>query len=178
LRDTGAFQFSFGFFDIGAVAGIDPVASKQAWFSAALASATEVFDDRLVNPGASATATIDGGTDLGFYLIPNNTLANFNASPRDFFPSQTASSLFSSPLSLVSPSNPGELDQMLSFVANGVTLFTFEDLTRTWRSDQDFTDLAFSIDAEPIPQINGVPEPSSANKTKVSGANGLPFFTL
>ena len=47
---------------------------------------------------------------------------------------------------------------MLSFVGRGKTLFTFEDLTRvtfpppTLASDEDFTDLAFSIDVELVPE--------------------------
>jgi hypothetical protein len=166
-RDTGAFLFSFGFFDISTVSA-NPITQTQLWATQALANATQVFDDRLVDPGATATFNVNAGTVLGFFLIPNNTLANFNADPGLFFPSQTSDQSRRSPLFSVSEANPGQLDQMLSFVGNGVTLFTFEDLTRTGSSDQDFTDLAFTVDAELSPvNPNVVPEPST-----------LPLFSL
>ena len=159
VRDTGAFVFNFGFFDISTVSA-DPVTEKQAWATEALMSATLVFDDGADNPGATSMHTVAAGTTLGFFLIPNNTLAAFNAAPGDFYPSQTSNAALRAPLFSVSDANPGELDQMLSFIDAGVTLFTFEDLTRTGPSDEDFTDLAFTIDAELIPGTP-VPEPES-----------------
>lgn len=147
-RDTGGFFFSFGFFDLSTVTGIDPIADKEAWATAGLAGATEIFDDLLDDVGATRMVSVPAGTVLVFYLIPNNTLAAFNANPGDFFPSQTTNSALRSPLFSFSDANPGELDQMLSFIGNGVTLFTFEDLTRTGVSDADFTDLGFTIDVE------------------------------
>jgi hypothetical protein len=64
----------------------------------------------------------------------------------------------------VSDANPGEFDQLLSFVGNGVTLFTFEDLTRIagGGSDDDFEDIAFTIDAELNPVVNDPPDCSAA----------------
>ena len=150
-RDTGGFLFNFGFFDLSTVTA-DPILEKQLWAEQALSGATEAFDDIVDNVGVTKTVSVPAGTVLGFYLIPDNTLANFLSNPSAFFPSQTAHDELRSPLFSVSDANPGELDQMLSFIGNGVTLFTFEDLTRTGTSDQDFTDLAFTIDAELTPQ--------------------------
>ncbi|NEQ99940.1 MAG: DUF4114 domain-containing protein [Cyanothece sp. SIO2G6] len=163
LRDTGGFQFSFGFFEVDQdLSGFDPVLNKEAWALEALADATLVFDDRVNDPGdVSNTFSLDSGSEIGFFLIPNNTLANFQGSPSSFFPSQTSVSSLRSPLFSVSDANPGEFDQMLSFVDAGVTLFTFEDLTRTGISDQDFTDLSFVVNAELRPVEQPIPEPSS-----------------
>jgi len=150
-RDTGTFIFSFGFCDSSTVTGIDPITQKQAWATACLGPATEVFDDTGVNPGATSMHTVSAGTELIFYAIPNNDLSVFNANPGNFYPSQTANNALRAPLFSVSNANPGQFDQMLSFIGGGVTLFTFEDLTRTGQSDQDFTDIAFSIDSELMP---------------------------
>ena len=150
-RDTGDFLFSFGFCDESTVFGLDPIIDKQTWATACLAAATEVFDDSFVNPFATSMHNVPAGTELIFYLIPDNDLAVFNTSPGDFFPSGTGG--FQGPLFSVSNANPGEFDQMLSFIGGGVTLFTFEDLTRSGESDEDFTDIAFSIDVELMPMM-------------------------
>jgi len=155
-RDTGSFFFSFGFCDASTVIGIDPITDKQAWATACLAAATEVFDDNSVNVGATSMHTVSAGTELIFYVIPNNALAVFNANPGSFYQSPTPNNFLRAPLFSVSNANPGEFDQMLSFVGGGVTLFTFEDLTRAGASDQDFTDIAFSIDVELMPMMEKI----------------------
>lgn len=155
-RDTGAFEFSFGFCDSTNVIGIDPIAQKQQWATACLASATEVFDDSLVNVPATSMHTVNAGSELIFYIIPDNDLTTFNANPSSFFPSQTGTSSLRSPLFSVSNANPSEFDQMLSFIGGGVTLFTFEDLTRSGPTDNDFTDIAFSIDVELMPMMEKI----------------------
>lgn len=156
-QDTGAFLFSFGFFDASAVSGIDPVASRQQFVTTALDSATLVFDDRTSNPTDTFTTTIDAGTELGFFIIPNNTLNGFLAGTG----SQRA------PLFTISDANPGEFDQALSFIGNGNTLFAFEDLTRAGFSDEDFSDLIFSVDTALV-----IPEPSIMLGTLVAGGFG------
>jgi len=155
-RDTGAFSFSFGFCDASTVLLEDPIADKQSWATACLAAAIEVFDDSSVNPFATSMHTVTAGTELIFYVIPNNDLAVFNANPGNFYPSQTANNALRAPLFSVSNANPSEFDQMLSFIGGGVTLFTFEDLTRSGGSDQDFTDVAFSIDLELMPMMENM----------------------
>ncbi len=59
---------------------------------------------------------------------------------------------------------------MLSFIGNGSTLFTFEDLTRTGESDQDFTDIAFVIDAEL--ETRSTPEPTMTLAWLIAGTIG------
>jgi hypothetical protein len=137
VRDTGAFKFNFGFFDLNVVSGIDPVTDSTAWARQAVLQGVNVFDDRLVNPGATAEFTVAAGIELGFYLIPNLPV-------NDFLASSGGVALFSE--SLV---NPGQLDQMLSFITDETALFTFEDLIRTGPSDNDFTDMAFTLTADP-----------------------------
>lgn len=171
--DRGSFLFSFGFYDIAGVTA-DPIQQKRDYAVQALSSsnATLVFDERLVNPGAKATFSVEGGTELGFFLIPFNTLEFFQKNPDDFYSGSTRNQL-RSPLFSVSDANPGEFDQFLSFVANGITLFTWEDLTRAGRSDNSFLDMAFTIDVEMQPQTRAlavvVPKPSSFLLASMAG---------
>ena len=52
----------------------DPVSDRQNWALQALGAATMVFDDRETNVGATASVDVAAGTDLGLFLIPNDTL--------------------------------------------------------------------------------------------------------
>jgi len=156
-RDTGSFLFSFGFCPTSSVAGIDPVSQTLAYATACMAAATQVFDDTVAVVGDMSTHNLPVGETLVFWLIPNNDLTTFNDDPSKFFPSQTTDRAFRAPLFSVDVANPGEFDQLLSFIGNDITLFTWEDLTRSdivppGASDQDFTDLAFSINLEFIPK--------------------------
>ena len=136
VRDTGSYKFSFGFFDLDDVAGIDLATNPLAWAQQAVLSGVNVFDDRDVNPGATADFTLEAGTELGFYLIPNSTVEGYLASSNGV-------ALFSESLA-----NPGQLDQMLSFITDDTALFSFEDLIRTGYSDEDFTDMAFTVTSD------------------------------
>jgi len=156
-RDTGSFLFAFGFCPASSVVGIDPVTQTLAFATACMTAATQVFDDNVAVVGDMSTHNLPVGETLIFWLIPDNTLAIFLADPTQFFPSQTLDNPFRAPLFSVDVANPGEFDQLLSFVGGGKTLFTWEDLTRSdivppGASDEDFTDLAFSIDLEFIPK--------------------------
>jgi hypothetical protein len=159
--DTGTFLFSFGFFNVNLVTA-NPVTERSAWIQQALApsNAVLVFDDRNVDPVTqSSMIQLDGGARLGFFLIPNNTLAAFQANPAPFLANPTGLGQnpndffdpFRAPLFSVSDANPERFDQMLSFAANGVTMFAFEDLVRTGFTDEQFNDLIFTIDTEIIP---------------------------
>lgn len=157
--DNGAFNFSFGMYELNAVTA-DSVGDRLTYATQALAAATEIFDDRTSSPGASRTVRLAGGQELGFYLIPNNTLEAFRRNPAQFYAG--GGDLFRSPLFSVSDANPGRYDQFLSFLGNGRTLFTFEDLTRAGPSDLSFGDIAFRIDAELVPGGSAaVPEPAT-----------------
>ncbi len=171
--DTGTFLFSFGFFRLSGVTA-DPVTNRNDWVSQALApsNAVLVFDDRTVDPiTRSSTFTLTSGDRLGFFLIPNNTLAAFQADPTGFLlnPDGLGNSNdlfdpFRAPLFSVSDANPRRFDQMLSFAANGVTMFAFEDLVRTGFTDEQFNDLIFTIDTEIVPA------PSSLGVLAAAGA--------
>ena len=182
-----AFQRTFGFFDFSSITA-DPIADKQTWATQALTGATVVFDDRIDPEGATSTHTVSSGSELGFFILPNNVLQDFLDDPAEFYPPNFGRS----PLFSASNANPGEFDQMLSFIGGGKTLFTFEDLTRTGGSDQNFVDLAFSLDVElasvrpgdppamPDPEPNPmpepdpvVPEPSGLSLAMLGGLMGL-----
>ena len=154
--DLGAFSFNFGYFDTSTVTA-NPVSQQELFATQALSGATLVFDDATHGFGDMVTTSVAGGTNLGFFIIPNNTLANFNANPSLFFPSQTSTPELRAPLFSVTGANPGGFDQMLSFLGGGNTLFAFEDLTRAGNSDNSFTDLVFSVDAQLQPVQS--PEP-------------------
>lgn len=166
--DFGSFQYEFGFFDVSQTTA-NPVTQPKSFAIEALTNATSVFDDRLVNPGATRTLTVNGGQELGFFIVPNNTIAGFLANPDVFFDPYTFGLVGSrqAPLFALANANPGQFDQFLSFIGNGVTLFTFEDLSRAGTTDNSFTDLGFTIDAELLPSNQipaaaaAVPEPSS-----------------
>ena len=162
-RDTGNFLFQFGFFDVSAVTA-DPITDRVGYATEALGSGTLVFDDRVNDPfdlfdtsTHTSTHIVGAGTELGFFLIPDNTLGDVLTDLAAFFAGDNRDPLYSE-----SNANPGEFDQMLSFVGNDVALFTFEDLTRVGYSDEDFTDLAFTVDpAITADPFDPVPEPAS-----------------
>ncbi len=149
--DNGGYQSKFGFYNVSSVSA-DPVLQKRDFAVQAIGNGTLLFDDAVVNPGAAVTITLPAATELGLYLIPNDTPAAFLANPDAFYGSLAnrppRSPLFSRPAA-----NPGQFDQMLVSIGNGSSLFSFEDLTRIpgGGSDGDFNDIKFSIDEELIP---------------------------
>jgi len=180
MRDTGIFEFSFGFCPVASV-GANPVTQPQLFAEQCLGSAIEVFDDSGVDPGtpppappgppfATAAQLLSGdifvfdkdvnplaqGVPSYFYLLPDNNLSFFLANSDEFYMGSPLNSL-RAPLFSNNFANPGEFDQMLGFSGNCVTpppfnfdqctIFMFEDLTRDGLSDEDFTDLAFLVDA-------------------------------
>lgn len=158
IRDLGGYQFSFGVFD-RSVTTADPVTDRQGWALQALSSATVVFDNREISIGETATIEVEAGTELGLFLIPNDTLEAVLSDPSNFFGGNRPDPLFS-----VSAANPGSFDQMLSFETGGLHTFAFEDLSRTGGSDQDFNDLIVTmfqtVDGDISIQTEMVPEPS------------------
>ena len=162
-KEGGVYDYDFGFFDASAVTAYDPVTQTEAWATAALANATHIFSDPVDNTGATETVSVLGGSELIFYLIPDNTLASFNANPGNFYPSSTVNQEYRAPLFSYTDANPGQYDQMMSWLDSsaGVTLFTFEDQTRDSGSDENFADLAFSIDTVLSGTQSPTPEPAS-----------------
>jgi len=183
LRDTGLFQYTFGLCPASAVAAFNPVTEKQLWAVACLGAAIVLFEDNgtmesFVGGDTTTISVCASGCDvipgeiIHFFLIPNNDIAAVlvaNPLPGDdFYPSSTDVGLFRAPLFMLDLANPGEFDQMLTFLQTGddaITLFTWEDLTRDDlippnESDQDFTDLAFKSDVAFIPQCPNPPFPT------------------
>ena len=156
-RDGGSFFYEFGFFDPTRVTA-DPVVAPRDYAVQALTGAFSVFDDRTADPGATRTVRVNGGQTLAFFIVPNNTVQGFLAEPELFYPPRTLFDAYRAPLFSDPDANPGRLDQLLSFAGNGVTLFTFEDLSRVQGSDNSFVDLGFTVNAQLIP----VPEPGGA----------------
>jgi len=135
------------------------------------------------------------GVPSYFYLIPDNNLAFFLANSNDFYPSHTSPSSERAPLFSFSDANPGTCpdksttptdgcDQMVVFSGDCLvlplmecSLFMFEDLTRSDlvtpdKSDEDFTDIVFIVEAifQEIP-ICDLPNPPQ----KCLGGEFLPI---
>jgi hypothetical protein len=141
LYDDGSYQFEFGYFEVTSTLQALPyntVAEKQAWAIQALSTAAIVFTDGAVTTDADdlytgaandanrshdtgggdnydtandATVTLQGGKFYSFFIIPNNTLANFQADAADGTFSTFAlngSGAGAWPLFAVSPGNPGD----------------------------------------------------------------------
>lgn len=178
--DTGGYSFSFGFYRITAslnAIDVSTDAGKMQYAQQALSSATLVFDDLTDDPGASATISAMGGDVLGFFLIPNNTLANYLADPSAFAPDGTAGN--PAPLFSVSGVNPGDFDQLLSFSGlSGVTgkatnLFAWEDLSRYTGSDENFDDLVFTVEGVTSAPPTAAPAPAALASFAVGGLGVL-----
>jgi len=182
LRDTGAFSYEFGYCPQEAVAGIDPIGDKENYAASCLSHPRAMtlfadgatFEDVFVGSTTTVTVCAVGcdvtpGEVMRFWLIPNNNRATFvaNCAPFenpscDFYPSVVTPNSLRAPLFQDDDANPGEFDQLLTFIKMDFdpevdpagTIFSWEDLTRTvlapasGGSDQDFTDLAFSVDTQ------------------------------
>lgn len=144
-RDTGGFSFDFGMYFVSNIRTLPT--NIQNFPEEAISAATHIFDDRENSSGDTFTVYLPAGTEIGFFILPNNSIEEFLANPLDFY-GDPRDNVYRSPLFSSPDANPGGFDQMLSFVGKGKTLFCFEDLTRKGGSDEDFTDLAFSIGVE------------------------------
>jgi hypothetical protein len=179
-QDLGGFFFNFGAYRVTpALLAIDTStdAGREAYAAQALApgNAALIFDDATQDPGASAAltmigaSTIMGGDTLGFFLIPDDTLAHFQTTPGDFGVNALGSVRFGVPPPLRWPlfgdasANPGGFDQLMSFdgisavTGNPTSMFAWEDLTRLpgAGSDNSFSDLIFTVEgvtAAPVPE--------------------------
>jgi len=91
------------------------------------------------------------GDVVGFFILPNRTLTQYQANPHHRL----------RPLFTLSHLNPGGFDQVLTFrsedgrtevggntsvvTAGPLTVLAFEDLAISRRSDQDFSDVVFTV---------------------------------
>jgi len=127
MRDTGNFEFSFGFCPVSAVTATLP-AQKQLFATQCLGAAIELFDDTGATPSTdrnsippfSVATLLSGdkfifdanvnplppGIPSYFYLLPDNNLAFFLANPGQFYSGSTVDSL-RAPVFSFSDANPG-----------------------------------------------------------------------
>ncbi len=177
--DEGDFLFSFGFYVVSDVAS--PISDEQAFMTEAIAEGTLIFDEALGDGvGDMTTVNVPAGTEIGFYLIPNDSTADFNGSPADYFfenevgydntvlelafgePLPTFSP-FHQPMSSQSEANFDNHDQLITVGdLSGDTLLIWEDLSRAddFASDDiidvigelDFDDLGVKIETTIVPE--------------------------
>ncbi len=149
----GGLQFSFGFYDLASVTA-DPVTQKRDYAVQAITSGALLFDERIDSPGSLVEYNVVAGSELGFFIVPDDTVANFLADPNAYYGGGKRAPLFSLP-----SANPGQLDQMTVSIEPGVTRIQFEDLSRVGGgSDNNFTDVQIAIHGElsPVPLPPGL----------------------
>ncbi len=146
LFEEAGFDSDFGFFTF------DPDDPPET-VAEALATAQFLFTTDGFDPPGGVVAHGDfqfaqdlpADTALGFFIVPNDTLAN-----------AIAGTARNDPLFTVPSLNPGGLAQVLAFSSEDgrvganhpdVTILAFEDLTiaERDRSDRDFNDIVFSV---------------------------------
>lgn len=178
LFDSGGFNFCFG---MCLESDIDPAllaaakadvltdAQRKAFALGCLmgSSYSPIFDDIASNPDKDdpPTKTVTGvsvPSSVIFFLLPNDKAATFKADPNKFFPtSPGAVTEKVGPLFSLSNANPGGKDQLVIYADNERSVFTWEDKQRVpgspeGASDEDFSDLVFSVDSVLIPNIPDV----------------------
>lgn len=153
---SGSFLTSFGFFDVSQVSA-DPVLAPRDYALQAISNATIAFDERADPIGSTFVASVPRGTELGFFILPNDSVDDFLANPDEFYGPQATRR---APLFSLPDANPGQFDQMQAMIRNGTTSLSFEDLTRIpgGGSNQNFADVQISISTElqavPLPEGN------------------------
>ncbi|WP_253256817.1 Ig-like domain-containing protein [Microcystis aeruginosa] len=139
LREA-AFNNEVGFFLVDALGGVEGIAPGEEGFAeAALSSPSR---QTLFNSGDQAgnwrEFTVAGGSRLGFYVIQNNTSANWLENNRQN-QGQSGLAFFS-----LKGANPDDFDHsQSSHLGRGIWRFNWEDLTGG--GDQDFNDVVFNI---------------------------------
>lgn len=162
IRDTGSYLFTFGMFYITETTA-DPTDNPLDFAVQAITNSIVIFDDRTSDPGSRFVMNQPQSGKVGFYIIPNDTVATFLGDPERFYDGARPVPLFT-----MAAANPGGFDQAMSFtdVQEGITLFSFEDLTRTGSSDNDFIDMSFTVTPGLLPtpspwqEQNNVVDPS------------------
>ena len=102
-----------------------------------------------------------GGDVVGFFILPNRTLTQYQSNPHHRL----------RPLFTLPHLNPGGFDQVLTFrsvngrtevgvstsvvTAGPLTVLAFEDLAISRRSDQDFSDVVFTV-TQVVTRVNAV----------------------
>lgn len=153
----GSFLTSFGFFDVSTVSA-DPVLAPRDYALQAISNATMAFDERSDPIGSTFAASVPAGTELGFFVLPDDTAADFLANPDNYYGPQATRR---APLFSLPDANPGQFDQMQASIRVGTTRLSFEDLSRLpgGGSDQNFTDVRISISTE----LEAVPLPEGSD---------------
>ncbi len=134
------FNNEVGFFLVDALGGVEGIAPGEPGFAeAALSSPSR---QTLFNSGNQAgnwrEFTVAGGSRLGFYLIQNNTSANWLENNRQN-QGQSGLAFFS-----LKGANPDNFDHsQSSHLGRGIWRLNWEDLTGG--GDQDFNDVVFNI---------------------------------
>jgi len=185
ISQDGAYDFEFGYFVVtdeltDDTYDLDTASGKEAWADAALDSAKVIFSEYKGLTTTSVTVSLAAGTSISFYIIPDNTLRNFQRNPDSF--SLVGSGQSAWPLFTIDDANPGAgytttktydgsgdgYDQTFSFYGTTTTgttgtLVSWEDISRNpyggGNSDNDFNDLQFFISN--VCPSNVVPEAST-----------------
>ncbi len=139
------------------------MASAVVLWSTGSVGASNCNSQSIAAGSASQSITVDAGSVLAFFILPNRTLSNYLAHPR-----QDNAPLFS-----MNRLNPAGFDQALTFRSeNGRTqvgsstsvvtsgplmIFAFDDQpTATRGADQDFDDIVFTVRGQAVARLEEV----------------------
>jgi len=143
---AGGLQSSFGYY-LPSEVSTDPDVDRQGFIDEAMnaPSTTQLFTEvgGADAPGAMINEMFTPGTELGFWLNPENTLAHYQSNPNSY---KVHGGSLIDPFFSVPTANPSDFDQLKSFIGGGVTTFNWED----WElgGDQDFNDIVFNIECD------------------------------
>lgn len=147
----GEYDFTFGFVNLANITA-DPTKQRSLWRQQAMQNAVVVFDERVNQPGDTLEVDVTPGDEIAFFILPDNTLAEWLDNPN-----------LRAPLFSYSPANPGGYDQVHTFdEGDSLLLMMFEDQTRlNGHSDEDYNDVIVRI--TPLDSTrNPAPEPATA----------------
>lgn len=179
VSKNAAYSNEFGYFLVdsadGSINGIAPAQAGYAQAALSSSSRTVVFA-KGQRAGASNTITLQAGQMVVFYLIQNNTTANFLAkNPSN---SSQGNNNSNAPLAFfsISAANPDGMQhtQIIADPTTGRVQYNWEDLLRL--GDSDFNDAAIIVklaDQSTNPATPAVHVPGTGDKTiKVTGTLG------
>jgi len=174
---AGGLQSAFGFYFPSQIS-TDPNADRQGFIDEVMNDpfTTQLFTEFADVPGATVNIALTPGTEIGFWLNPENTLSDYQNNPGTYKINGGAQI---DPFFSVATANPNNFDQLKSFIGGGVTIFNWED----WEDggDQDFNDIVFNIECELLeesPIVAGELLPLNTSALMIAGLTSMTVWMV
>lgn len=163
IDERSSFKTEVRVFDYDAVRGLNP--QSLAFRTAAAKASYPLFDERKLVKGGSVTFSPAKfglrGKTIGLIFVPNNTKPTFLRNPWRYTAKGQNIRTKRQPLFSLINGNPGQIDQLFTFMNSRSTFFCFEDRARYndgveigEASDASFDDLMFKISPKLQPAPN------------------------